>query len=674
MRGTEGMYRVLVNRIPEIQDRYHREREQVSGAGRVALWFRLLGWNIQYRVSGRNRYGAEGQFERKVLPYSGSESDVLAPDSAEEFAKTLSAYDTISFDVFDTLVFRPFSSPADLFFPIGDRLEYPDFKRIRQEMEQKARGKKYKSEKHREICLEEIYDLLEQEAGIDPESGMQLEMDIEQEMCYANPYLKEVVEHLQRMGKRLIITSDMYLSEKFICQLLEHCGYDAFDAVYVSCEYGKSKSDGNMYDLVKEKESEAGYKTEKLAHVGDNRVADAENAKQHGFEPFLYPNINTTGAGYRAEEMSVITGSVYRGIVNAHLHNGSKQYSIEYEYGYVYGGLFVTGYCQWIHEYVHRNGIEKILFLARDGDVLSQAYHILFPDEDDSWEYVYWSRLAALKLTADHYKYDYYRRFLHHKINQDYTMKEIFTSMELDDMLEDFCKKTELKSESHLTNRNEDDVREYLNDNWDQILAHYQEQVEAGKHYYQKALEGCKNAVAVDIGWAGSGAITLRYMVRDVWNLDCEIKGLIAGSNTMHNAEPDMSETFLKNGTLTSFFYSQEHNRDLWKYHDAAKGHNLYWEMLLDAPEGSLIGFYLDKNNEVEIRQGKLPVDVKGVRKIQEGILDFVNQWDSLPGSLKRLIHISGRDAYAPMLIIFHPSNSDYRKQLEEMLDETNVD
>ncbi len=673
MRGTEGLYQRLVNRIPEIQDRYHQEREKVSGIGRVGLWFRLLGWNIQYRVSGRRRYGAEAQFERKLLPYSGSESDVLAPDPAEEFAEKLSEYDTISFDVFDTLVFRPFSSPADLFFLVGDRLEYPDFKRIRQELEWKAREKKYKSEKHREISLEEIYYLLEQEAGIDQESGMRLEMELEKEMCFANPYMKEVVDRLQAMGKRLIIISDMYLDEKFIRELLEHCGYDAFDTVYVSCEYGESKSEGDLYDFVKEKESEAGYKTEKRAHVGDNKASDVEHARQHGFTSFHYPNINTTGADYRAEDMSAITGSVYRGIVNVHLHNGMKQYSKEYEYGYVYGGLFVTGYCQWIHEYVHRNGIEKILFLARDGDVLSQAYHILYPEEDNSWEYVYWSRLAALKITADHYKYDYFRRFLHHKINQDYSMEQIFRSMELDDMLEDLCKHSKLKSDTCLTDRNEDDVREFLNKHWDQVIGHYREQIEAGKRYYQKALEGCKKAVAVDIGWAGSGAITLRYMVRDVWKLDCEITGLIAGSNTQHNADPDMSETFLKNGTLTSYFYSQEHNRDIWKFHDASKGHNLFWEMLLGSQEGSLIGFYSGERGDVEIRQGKPLKNLEGVSEIQDGILDFVIQWENLPESLKSLVRISGRDAYAPMLIFLYSSNDDYRKQLVDMMDKANI-
>ena len=95
--------------------------------------------------------------------------------------------------------------------------------------------------------------------------------------------------------------------------------------------------------------------------------------------------------------MSVIIGSIYRGIVNTHIHNGLYEYTREYEYGFIYGGLFVTGYCQFIHEYRKTHQIDKILFLARDGYILMKAYEKLYPNEAESVQYVYWSRLAAVK-------------------------------------------------------------------------------------------------------------------------------------------------------------------------------------------------------------------------------------------------------------------------------------
>ena len=53
-------------------------------------------------------------------------------------------------------------------------------------------------------------------------------------------------------------------------------------------------------------------------------------------------------------------------------------YSMEYEYGFIYGGLFVLGYCQFIHKYCTSHKIDKILFLSRDGDILKQVYDQIF--------------------------------------------------------------------------------------------------------------------------------------------------------------------------------------------------------------------------------------------------------------------------------------------------------
>lgn len=87
-----------------------------------------------------------------------------------------------------------------------------------------------------------------------------------------------------------------------------------------------------------------------MIHVGDNPVSDVKNAKKHGFEVFYYPNVNRNALLYRAYDMSAVVGGAYRGIVNNKLYNGTEQLSMEYEYGYIYGGLFVLGYCNlFIH-------------------------------------------------------------------------------------------------------------------------------------------------------------------------------------------------------------------------------------------------------------------------------------------------------------------------------------
>jgi len=762
MKGTEKIYDSLVNRVPGIQERYRHRRKHADSSGkRVLAWISLLGWNFSYYVLRNRRLGESRKYpyyEEKVLYSRGSESSLSYMKPPEDFARELSGADVISFDVFDTLVFRPFGEPTDLFFMVGEKLGYPDFKRIRMEMEERARRIKYRKRGTHEVTLEQIYELMERECGIDGKTAMQMETEEEYRYCFANPYMKQMVKALRKQGKRLIITSDMYLREEHIRQILRRSGYDEFDGYYVSCEQGSSKSRGDLYDIVRREETikyrrktacqdnvntkskpesrktvkqEIGKQPEtrrqdgqgsdglKFAHIGDNPVSDERMAKEHGFEAHIYRNVNTAGAAYRAEDMSSITGGIYRGLVNAHIHNGLSCYSREYEYGYIYGGLFVAGYCQFIHEYVKEHAIDKILFLARDGDILSKAYHILYSEEDESWEYVYWSRLAATKMAAGKFKYDYFRRFLYHKVNQGYSLEEILASMELEDMGDGsywnrngnqkesgsahaarsvgLYRETGLAPEAELNDSNVDKVKEYLLNHWPDVLAHYRDQLEAGKEYFAPILRGCRRATAVDIGWAGSGAITLDHIVREIWGMGCEITGIVAGTNTCRSDEPDSSEAFLQSGKQVSYLYSQRENRDLWKLHDPGKDHNLYWEMLLDAPSGSLKGFYPGKDGGWECRFKEASVDTQKVQDVQCGVLEFVREWNDLerkwkqkamdgkfssPGDIKpgvddserSMFRISGRDAYAPMVSVLDKKNWEFCAQLKEQTDIKNLE
>lgn len=87
--------------------------------------------------------------------------------------------------------------------------------------EAEARTQKYKEEKHYEITLSDIWSRLENEIGVTKEQGMQMEQALEMEFCYANPFMQQVFTQLREHGKRIVITSDMYLSKAFLSELLQ---------------------------------------------------------------------------------------------------------------------------------------------------------------------------------------------------------------------------------------------------------------------------------------------------------------------------------------------------------------------------------------------------------------------------------------------------------------------
>lgn len=665
----QRLYRLLAGRVPGIRERF--ETRRAGGMGRLACLICLLWLNVQYYLLGRRSLAQSERYpfyEKRRLYARGSESSLSRRESPEAFAARLAAYDVISFDVFDTLLLRLTDSPAGVFDFVGMELSCPHFRQARLDAEKRAREEAFRKTGSREITLEDIWSVLERETGIPRQAGMEAEWRWERRCCYANPYMLRVVRELRRLGRSWVVTSDMYLGEKRIRALLEENGLGGFAGCLVSCDAGVSKSSGGLYGLLLEQRGGG-----RAVHTGDHPFSDLRQARRNGLAAFLCPNVQQTGSRFRPQDMSAITGGLYRGLVNARLHAGLTVYSREYEFGYVYGGLFVAGYCRFIHETARAQGADKLLFLARDGAVLREAYRLLYPGEADRTAYVCWSRLAALKLTARYYKRDYLQRFLNHKADQGYSLRRILEAMELSDLLAPLCRAAGLAPDAHLTYKNKDAVRHYLMDNWELVLDHYREQTQAGRLYYGRILEGCRRAAAVDIGWTGSGPVMLDCAVNRLWGLGCRITGILAGTASLHAADPDGMEPFFLDGRLVSYLYSQRDNRDLWKFHDPGAGHNLYWELLLGAPEGSFTGFYPDGNGGAVCRFKPPPPGAGRIRDIHRGILDFVEDYRQAEERLGLPIPISGRDAYAPMLLACGRENRPFLAGLEALLDEKNI-
>lgn len=715
------IYNFLVNKHAGITYRYHKVHDGTAGARKLFSWFYLLWLNFAYYCLFMKFIGRAPQiqiYESKRIPVNDSESRLYRKEvsgeielSVDAYVEKLSGYDIISFDIFDTLIFRPFSIPVDLFRVVGEQLGILDFTNIRTWAEWDARMKCNEKNGHMEVTLADIYRNLEEDVGALAAHGQEVEIDAELSLCYANPFMLEVWRRLSDSGRRIIVVSDMYLSKDVLTKILEKNGFTGFEKLYVSCEYGKNKASGTLYKKVL---ADLGFEKlpkHKMIHVGDNAHSDRDMAKANGIDTLLYPRIDKNAILYRPYDMSFMVGSAYRGLVTNHLYNGLEQFGMEYEYGYVYGGLFVTGYCSFIHDYCKLHDIDKLLFLARDGDILKQVYEMLYPEDICKTEYVLWSRKAATTLMANEDKHDYFRRFLYHKQNQGYTIKEILSSMGLESLtgsLKEWksiwrkrtysakAKFIDLKPDDELTDKNGYLLRRFIEGKWDKVLRLYKTNQEGAKRYYKEILQGASSAVAIDIGWAGSGAMALSHLVEKVWDIPCKITGLIAGTNTVYNLEPDASEPFLQNGRLVAYLYSQNHNRDLLKKHDLNKDYNIFWELLLSSPTPQFYGFYQGKQKprkpdgqikndckygkdiyredlDITLRFGKYDYNLDGIRQVQKGILDFAMQYHEHFAGYPYMFHISGRDAYAPMLVAAS-HNEKYLKAIKKLFDlEVNV-
>lgn len=644
------MYNLLVAGKPPIRKCYLNYKNRSTKNNRkppiIKRMFYLFRLNFSYYIL-RNKT-LKGYNKNIALYSKGSESSLSFKEPPESFAKKLLQFQAISFDIFDTLIYRPFAFPTDLFHIVGARAGLLNFADVRAGCEFRARQEKHDASGTYEVDIDEIYDAMSYFAGSSFASAKQTELETELELCYANPYMKEVWDILKSKGVRLVVTSDMYLKREFLEELLRRNGFDGFERLFVSNEYGKGKHDGALYDIVKEY-----LACEKIAHVGDNKASDTDNAEKHGFKGFPYLNSCFVGNPYRSDSMSRIIGSAYSGLVNNRLHCGMENYPMLYEYGYVYSGIFVLGFCRYIHKICKETGADRILFLARDGDLLKRVYDRLYPDSPT--EYFLWSRQAAIKLCASENILDFVRRFVYHKSNGKYTAGKIFREMEQEELLQGFEPGDVIIDEKNVAK-----LEKYILDNAHRIAEGYRAETEGAKLYFAKMLSGSKKALAVDVGWAGSGGAAIGRLAEE-WGMGTEVIGVIAGTNTETNDQSDASEALLQSGKMYSYCFSQRHNRHCYEAHDITAGHNIFFEMLLGSESPSLKGF---KANGEPVFSRNEKDNPQTVSLIHRGAMDFVADYTAHFGNIPYMLDISGSDAYSPFLTAVRDGNKYFRAVL----------
>ncbi len=634
----QALFNKLVNKDDGIKKSYLDSR-QANPNKRFLSYGLLLKLNIRKYVLHKNiDTGLDPDKDKKNSYVAESLSHDI---DTEKMLAAIIGYDVLSLDVFDTLILRKTASPEDVFYWLEDKLSYPGLREIRIKAESEARYNRFAAHGDTEVTIEEIWFLVEKWTGIPAVCGMDAEWDSELELCFANPFF---VRLLEKIGNDIetVICTDTYWSDRHIKELLNNCGYKGNFSVYSSCDYRRSKADKRLYKVISGK-----LKGKRVIHIGDNYSSDVLNAKRSGIKTYYYPNVQKSLSEKRAQDMSPLVSSMYSGIINTYLYNGTAKVGREFELGFVYGGLLVTGFCNYIRDYSQSHGIEKILFLSRDGDILKKAYDSLFPEDKEKTEYVLWSRLAGLKACAKWCKPMYIDRMIRHKTNSGYRIGAIMETMEVADMLPLLLEEKHLKGDEFLDNGSAAILIDFIYSHWDTVLAHYEEQTDNATEYLIKTVDKKKSVAVIDVGWAGSGPMMIKKLLKESGS-ECDIYGIMAGSSGLMLSGKDLPVVELGKGDINCYIFSPMFNRDIWKHHDVGKGHNLVIEIILSANKPSLRSFDQSEDGSFIFSEGS-ETDIAD--EIQNGIMTFVDIYKKHPF---RRYGISGADAYAPINLIIN--------------------
>jgi len=308
-----------------------------------------------------------------------------------ELLKLIDDFEVVSFDVFDTLLLRPYLKPADLFAKIGGET----FRGERIAAERKAR-EIARAAGREEVSFDEIYELLPRWPDM-----KQRELDEERRCLTANPEMLEVWKRAGELGKKRVIASDMYLPRQFLEDVLREKGIDGWDDIYLSSERNATKHSGSLFEVLAR---EVGAAPAKVLHVGDNIRSDVLMPEKCKIGGWYYPKLsdrfvdaNPYAKAFLAIEESSAKRSNFLGTIICVEHILSCKMQIANEFdslAVIFGGVVLHAYARWIVKSARERGVTRLLFVARDGYTVKRIVESLAPEIQT--DYIYAPRPIAI--------------------------------------------------------------------------------------------------------------------------------------------------------------------------------------------------------------------------------------------------------------------------------------
>lgn len=456
----------------------------------------------------------------------------------------------VSFDMFDTLVQRPFFYPTDLFSFMNRSFKRRfssiavSFSELRVEAETIVRN--LMSNKEADITIAQIYGQIADMICVDKMELsflMEMEQEMEVRFCYTRRMGKELYRLAKYAGKKVLIISDMYLPSAVLKQILEKNGFANYDELFVSCECGKTKNHGSLYTLALKKYAISGSE---LLHIGDNYDSDIISAQKRGIHTFHLPkavdvycgkiegySLSNNGvmlamersAGYMFKNKIALqflgVRSAIAVIANQYFDNPYRSFSKESDFNsdpYYMGlsalGMHMLGICLDLNkQYASK---DKIMFVSRDGYLCKKVYDLLKPYINGAeTEYLYLSRKAVLPIQFEEpVNYRLVKKYMDLNYIQSQTPKNILKSMfhiSINQDIIDYFSKYQLDINSSFANISKLDLFLELCAKNQIIEEQIKTYISLARKHFENILNG--NLVLFDLGYGGTSQMLLSNLM-----------------------------------------------------------------------------------------------------------------------------------------------------------------
>ena len=320
-----------------------------------------------------------------------------------------------SFDIFDTCLVRKCGTPKNMLDVLSQKAFIHEPQEwARQEFVVARRVADHKLwQENPHYTLQDIWAEFDwSHQYIKPKKELcQLEQELEREMLVPVLSMRDKVKECRKHGDKIIFISDMYLSSDFLIDILRNSGfYQDGDALYVSCECGALKWNGELFEYVRKQENLPSFRH--WHHYGDNKQGDYNVPKKLGIKCTL---VNHAYTPYQQQwvdndySLGFKYPSILAGLGRALHYSTEWNTHIDFVLD-----IIAPFYCSWMYQVLadaQKQGVKRLYFCARDAyqiHKIALAMQPLFPEV--GIEYVYMSRKALYNEDNAEAKLAYYKQ------------------------------------------------------------------------------------------------------------------------------------------------------------------------------------------------------------------------------------------------------------------------
>lgn len=302
----------------------------------------------------------------------------------EDFKKKILKYDFVSFDIFDTLLYRTVNQAYDQLELIpyiytqetGEKLK--GFVKNRIKSEAIVRRENPNSD----VTLEMIYAKMPYSEEL-CKKLQDIECNVELKICRPNSVMVGILNWCIRQGKHVVITTDMYLPRTTLQAMLKKIGI-TYERLFISSEEKATKNEGKLFEIVLQK---LDIDPSRIIHIGDNPINDISKAQEYGIAALLRLENSLPSLDYAKTKSQKCCDQHIKCLIKRGLQDVDR-ITPEIRIGYSIVGPMLYEFCEWLHNQKNEKDLDLLLFVAREGYLIKLCYDLMYPDEVEQTKYI----------------------------------------------------------------------------------------------------------------------------------------------------------------------------------------------------------------------------------------------------------------------------------------------